>query len=98
MIPYDDLVNALQAWRVRQGLAEPPADARGFGPDSVSTSPGIGAMPASEESLDVDESLIAESLYDDAPRERSSDTFGGSTDIEPHLTASTKAKKRDPGW
>ncbi|MGE0546874.1 MAG: hypothetical protein AB7R00_07440 [Kofleriaceae bacterium] len=68
MIPYDDLVNALQAWRVKQGLAEPPPETtRGFGPDSVRTNPGIGDMPPSEESLDVDDSLIAESMYDDQP-------------------------------
>ena len=111
MIPYEDLVNALTAWRAKQGLAVPgaamPASSSGrYGAPEIRTSPGIGALP--EDAVDVDDSLIAESAYAEdfdnqgeataigSPPSRPSDSFGGATDIEPQVTAKKgKGKKRD---
>jgi len=46
MIPYDDLVAALQAWRARQGLpTSATAPAPGSGPTPVATAPTPGSGP-----------------------------------------------------
>jgi hypothetical protein len=89
MIPYEDLVSALSAWRAKQGL---PVHDRGAASQ--------GGQRASEGAIDVDDSLIAEAedYSGDAtsvggPPSRPSDSFGGMTDVDPVGKAKTKGKK-----
>lgn len=79
MIPYEDLVIALQTWRARQGLpvaqmsgqltpppiaSAPPAPPQAF-LGNVSTPPPLApAGETHEESLDVDGALIEETHYE----------------------------------
>jgi hypothetical protein len=68
MIPYDDLVAALSAWRIKKGLpvaetaaAMAPPISRGAPPAPPPTPPPMFA----EEALDVDEAaMLEEASYD----------------------------------
>jgi hypothetical protein len=53
MIPYDDLVAALSAWRARQGL-----------PVSTMGAPPAKAQPV-DDALSVDEAELVDEQYDD---------------------------------
>ncbi len=77
MIPYEDLVIALQTWRAKQGLPvaqmsgqltpPPPPPARPAQPflGNVSTPPPLApASETQEDSLDVDGALIEEAHYE----------------------------------
>src|SRR5262245_5377733 len=71
MIPYDDLVAALSAWRARQGL--PVSTMGGAPPTSGSyaaqSSPGAMRPPVPaplDEPLEVDDAEMVEEQYDDA--------------------------------
>ena len=75
MIPYDDLVVALQTWRARQGLpvlalsgmwATTPAPAQASPQASFAPAPPPLEAAPTDDSLDVDGALIEEQLDPDA--------------------------------
>src|SRR5262249_53266252 len=72
MIPYDDLVAALQAWRARQGLPVSTVGGSGSGATPVpSSNPGSGRTPPApppgrpgSEAVELDEGAMLEEQYD----------------------------------
>jgi hypothetical protein len=79
MIPYDDLVAALSAWRARQGLpvsttgassgptptpGSGPHDRPGSGPNRPPPPPAWQAAPAAQEPMEVDDAAMLEEQYE----------------------------------
>lgn len=76
MIPYEELVYALQNWRAKQGLPVTAAVTPGSGPARTAPPPPPGSSgsggfaapppidPAYEDSMAVDDALIEEAPYD----------------------------------
>ena len=90
MIPYEELVYALQNWRARQGLAATVEPGPGSGPARTAppapprpgSSSGSGAFaapplaPTLEDSLDVDDALVEEAH--DASEGELANAFAGA--------------------
>jgi hypothetical protein len=123
MIPYDDLVAALAAWRERQGLpvstlggapvaapAPPPAPARAA---AAARPPSPPPPPEAPDTLDVDESLIAEDQYDNEGADfalsfsQESEATAIGSEPKPHDTyggrtdpnvETGRGKKRNEDW
>jgi hypothetical protein len=77
MIPYDDLVAALQAWRVKQGLPVGELNAVSLTPQMATSYPGARTAPPApppratppplaqvDDSMEVDDSAMLEDHYD----------------------------------
>lgn len=106
MIPYEDLVTALTAWRARQGLpvshVPTPAATSGSGPARTAppSAPPRGfttkppPLPAEhDDALDVDSALIEEGHY-----ENEGDDFGmkfGAPEADAEATSIGTSPQRD---
>jgi hypothetical protein len=97
MIPYDDLVAALSAWRARQGL---PVNTIGgaavsSGSGSFAAQPGSGPnragsgpnrAPPQPEPLEVSDELLDEAAYEPEGNDFAM-AFGGGAEPEPTAVA-----------
>ena len=67
MIPYDDLVAALQNWRAKQGLpvaqGSMPITSSGSGRTAAPTHVAAAASQPYEDALEVDSALVEENDY-----------------------------------
>ena len=94
MIPYDDLVAALSAWRARQGLpVNTIAGTSGSGPNKAGSGPNRAPPPPPQaEPLEVsDELLDDEAAYENEGNDFAM-PFGASAEPEP--TAIANAPER----
>lgn len=96
MIPYDDLVVALQTWRARQGLsvaqlagappAQPPAEAPRAAPPvappraAAAAPPPLGPPPDTRDE-EVDASLLEEAHYENEGDDFAM-AFGGNAEVD----------------
>jgi hypothetical protein len=90
MIPYDDLVAALSAWRARQGLpVNTIGGTSGSGPHTRSGSGPNRAPPPAPgqgEPLEVSDELLDEAAYENEGNDFAM-AFGGGAEPEPTAIA-----------
>jgi hypothetical protein len=87
MIPYDDLVAALSAWRARQGLpVNTIGGTSGSGPHKTGSGPNRAPPPMQAEPLEVSDELLDESAYENEGNDFAM-PFGGGAEPEPTAIA-----------